>query len=85
MSYDLTLGRQARKEIKALDTATINRIEERFKQLSRDPFDPRISKPIRMKPGRRTSRVGDWRIIYQVNESEMTIEIVSIWPRDKAY
>lgn len=85
MSYDLAFGRQAQKEIKTLDAATVKRMEDRFRQLSHNPFDPRISKPIKIKPGRRTSRVGDWRIIYQVNESEMIIEIISIWPRGKAY
>jgi hypothetical protein len=49
MSYDLTFGRQAKKEIKALDTATVKRIEERFRQLSNNPFDPRISKPNKVK------------------------------------
>jgi len=85
MTYSLSFGRQAKKEIKTLDTLTIKRIEDRFQQLSNNPFDPRISKAIKMSPGRRTSRVGDWRIIYQVNNSEMTIEVVSIWPRGKAY
>jgi len=85
MSYDLTLGRQAGKEIKSLDNSTVKRIADRFRQLSFNPFDPRISNPIKMKPGYRTSRVGDWRIIYQVNESAMTVEIISIWPRGKAY
>jgi mRNA interferase RelE/StbE len=85
MSYALALGRQPKKEIKTLDSSIIKRIEERFQQLSTNPFDPRISKAIKMSPGRRTSRVGDWRIIYEVNESERVIEIVSIWPRAKAY
>jgi len=85
MSYGLSLGRQARKEIKALDAATIKRLENRFRELSFNPFDTRISKSIRMKSGHRTSRVGDWRIIYQINDSEMLIEVVSILPRGKAY
>jgi mRNA interferase RelE/StbE len=85
MSYGLNVGRQAKKEIKTLDTATVKRIEDRFKQLSINPFDPRLSKPIKMKPGHRTSRVGDWRIIYRVNEQDMFIEVISIWPRGKAY
>jgi mRNA interferase RelE/StbE len=85
MSYDLFLGRQAKKEIKALDITTVKRLEDRFKQLSCNPFDPRTSKPIKMKPGHRTSRVGDWRIIYQVDESKETIEVIFIWPRGKAY
>jgi mRNA interferase RelE/StbE len=85
MSYGLIFGRQAKKEIKTLDTSTIKRIEVRLQQLSNNPFDPRISKAIKMSPGRRTSRVGDWRIIYQMNETERLIEVVSLWPRGKAY
>ena len=85
MSYGLSISRQAKKEIKNLDTPTIKRIEDRFRQLADNPFDPRISKPIKMSPGRRTSRVGDWRIIYEVNESDTIVEVVSIWHRGKAY
>ena len=85
MSYALTLGHQAKKEIRTLDITTIKRIEDRFQQLSDNPFDPRISKAIKMSPGRRTSRVGDWRLIFEINESERVIEIVSIRPRGKAY
>ena len=85
MSYGLIFGRQAKKEIKTLDTSIIKRIEVRLQELSNNPFDPRISKAIKMSPGRRTSRVGDWRIIYQMNETERLIEVVSLWPRGKAY
>jgi mRNA interferase RelE/StbE len=85
MSYDLIVGRQAKKEVKTLDLPTVRRIEVRFKELSNNPFDARISKAIKMMPGRRTSRVGDWRIIYEVRESEKIIEVISIWPRGKAY
>ena len=85
MSYELSIGHQAKKEIKNLDTSIIKRIEVRLQQLSDNPFDPRISKVIKMSPGRRTSRVGDWRIIYEVNESERLIEIISISARGEAY
>jgi len=36
-------------------------------------------------PGNRYTRVGDWRIIYQVNETEGVIDIVAIRPRSAAY
>ena len=85
MSYELSIGHQAKKEIKNLGTSTIKRIGVRFQQLSDNPFDPRISKAIKMSPGRRTSRVGDWRIIYEVNESERVIEIASVSPWGEAY
>jgi mRNA-degrading endonuclease RelE of RelBE toxin-antitoxin system len=36
-------------------------------------------------PESRYSRVGDWRIIYQVEEEEQTINITAIRPRSRAY
>lgn len=84
MSYEISIGHQAKKDIKILDTSTLRRVEVRLLQLSNDPFDPRISKIIKMSQGRRTSRVGDWRIIYEVNESARVIVIVSVRARREA-
>jgi mRNA-degrading endonuclease RelE of RelBE toxin-antitoxin system len=36
-------------------------------------------------PASRYSRVGDWRIIYQVEEEEQVINIAAIRPRSGAY
>jgi len=33
----------------------------------------------------RYSRVGDWRIIFRVNEADGILDIVAIRPRGKAY
>jgi len=33
----------------------------------------------------RYSRVGDWRIIFRVNEADAILDIVAIKPRGKAY
>jgi mRNA-degrading endonuclease RelE of RelBE toxin-antitoxin system len=33
----------------------------------------------------RYSRVGDWRIIFRVNEAKGTLDIVGIRPRGRAY
>jgi mRNA-degrading endonuclease RelE of RelBE toxin-antitoxin system len=36
-------------------------------------------------PGARYARVGDWRIIFRVNEAEGILDIVAIRPRSRAY
>jgi mRNA-degrading endonuclease RelE of RelBE toxin-antitoxin system len=38
-----------------------------------------------MGEGKFSSRVGDWRIIYQINQAEKIIFIESIQSRQKAY
>ena len=85
MSFRLRLGRQAKREMKTLDISLIKRLEKRFQELANDPFDPRISKVIKRSAGNRSSRVGHWRIIFKVDELKEAIEILSIWPRGKAY
>ncbi len=79
------LAPQAKKTLKLLDKATIKRIEQRFVELSLAPCDFRLSKPLEMGEGEWTSRVGNWRIIYIVNEAKNTIHVFSIEPRGKAY
>jgi mRNA interferase RelE/StbE len=85
MSYRLKLSHQAKKALKLLDKTIIKRIEKRVLELSLVPLDPRISKPLEMGEGELTSRVGRWRILYSVNETEKTIYVFSIEPREKAY
>lgn len=85
MSYRLELSHQAKKTLKLLDKATIKRLEQRFIELSLSPLDSRHCQPLEMGEGEWKTRVGNWRIIYVVNEVENTIYIFSIEPRSKAY
>lgn len=85
MSYRVQLSLPAKKQLDRLDQATGRRLNERLKELTFDPFSTRISKAVKMEPGQRTSRVGDWRIIYRVNENDNEIKIIAFLPRGKAY
>lgn len=68
-----------------LDQATFQRIERRLDELEANPYDPRISKPLKGLEGMRSSRVGDWRVLYTVEDTVKTIYIVAIRPRGEAY
>ena len=85
MSYQTQFSRQAAKRLEGLDRPTRQRVEHRLNELEENPFDPRISKLLKGLEGIRSSRMGDWRVLYTVNPSIQTIYIVAIRPRGEAY
>ena len=59
VEYDMP----ATKRLDRLDPVTARPVGcGRLKELAFDPYATRISKAVKMEPGQRTSRVGDWRI-----------------------
>jgi mRNA interferase RelE/StbE len=85
VSFRVDFSHQAAKDFKRLDQTTALRINSRIEELATDPFSPRLSRQMETMPENRYSRVGDWRIIYQVNVGEGVMNIVTIRPRSSAY
>jgi mRNA-degrading endonuclease RelE of RelBE toxin-antitoxin system len=85
MNYALRIDKQAAKTLKSLDQPTIKRLLTRLSELTKNPCDHRISSPLEMEPSVRKSRVGNWRIFFEVNDVARTIAIVAIKPRNRAY
>lgn len=85
MSYTLRHAKPFLKSLKSLDQVTIRRIHQRLQELAKNPFDPRISGQVEMEQGEHKSRVGNWRIFYEVDEVNRTIEVFAVRPRQKAY
>lgn len=85
MSYQTQYSHRAAKLLEGLDRATRQRVERRLDELEEKPYDPRVSKPLKGLAGMRSSRVGDWRILYTIQENIKTILVVAIRPRGKAY
>jgi len=85
MIYQVRISPEAQKTIKKLDKTLSGRIVKRLEELAQGPFNPPISRQMETMPESRYSRVGDWRIIYQVEEEKQTINISAIRPRSRAY
>jgi mRNA interferase RelE/StbE len=85
VSFRVQLSLPAKKQLDRLDQVTVKRLDDRLKELACEPYSTRISKAVKMEPGQRTSRVGDWRIIYRVNEINQEILVIAFRPRGKAY
>jgi mRNA interferase RelE/StbE len=85
VKYIVELTSEAERGLDRLDRTAERRIRERLKELAIDPYAPRLSKPLKMFPGTRTARVGDWRILYEIGELERLIKVTAVRPRREAY
>jgi mRNA interferase RelE/StbE len=85
VKYIVELTSEAERDLDRLDRTSERRIRERLKELAYDPYSPRLSKPLKMFPGTRAARVGDWRILYEIAEPERLIEVTAVRPRREAY
>ena len=76
---------QAAKSLLKMPRNTAQRIREKLELLAADPFAPlpNVTK-LQGRPGYRL-RVGDWRIIYEINEDSVVIVVLKIAPRGEVY
>ena len=84
MTYDLRTSSKANAYLRRLDPDTQRRIKERLRQIGNDPYGVH-SKPIVNAGGRRASRVGDYRIIFRVDDEERVVGVSAIGPRGRVY
>jgi mRNA interferase RelE/StbE len=82
--YALQLARSARKELEALPDAMLARIARQLDQLSAQPR-PSGCKKLRGAADLWRLRVGDFRIIYRIDNTARLIEVVAIRDRKDAY
>jgi mRNA interferase RelE/StbE len=85
MSYQVIVGHEAEKTIVKLDSTTARRIRDQIRKIAANPFDPRISNQLKMTPEKRYSRVGDWRLVYEVNETQKVIDVSAVQHRSRVY
>ncbi len=85
MKYEIRLSHRAQRDLDRLDKPTQKRVIRRLEQLAEDPFDPRLSSPLAGHEGLRKSRVGAWRIIFQVPEDGRIVFVLMIERRGQVY
>lgn len=83
MPYTVKLKRSAEKELENLPAGIHDKIIKILLSLKENPF-PRHSKKLHGREGWRL-RVGDYRILYIIHESEKNIEVVSVAHRKEVY
>jgi mRNA interferase RelE/StbE len=82
--YRIELLKTAQKEFRKLPKEVQRRIATRIDSLQIDPYPP-DSKKLKNGNGRFRVRVGDYRIIYRMEDDEMIILVIKVGHRRDIY
>lgn len=82
--YKITFSKNADKILRRMPRNIATNIAKKIKELAGNPHDMRNVKKLTNHPGYRL-RVGDWRIVYTVNDNELLIHVIRVKTRGEAY
>ena len=83
-AYEIRITRAAAKQIDAIGAKTDRtRILSRIRGLAKNPRPPGVQKL--SDDGRYRVRLGSYRILYTINDDVLTIVVVKVAHRSKAY
>jgi mRNA interferase RelE/StbE len=83
--YRILFAKQADKSLRKMPRHTARLIREKLDQLAEDPFaqNPNVTR-LQGRPGYRL-RVGDSRVIYEIEDDRLIILVLRIAPRGGVY
>jgi len=83
--YQIFFTRQANRALQKMSRNKARLIREKLDQLAQDPYarNPNLTK-LQGRSGYRL-RVGDWRVIYEVEDDRLVILVLKIAPRGEVY
>ena len=83
--YRILFTKQADRALRKMSRSTARLIREKLDQLAADPYarHPTVTR-LQGRPGFRL-RVGDWRVIYELEDDRLVIVVLRIAPRGEAY
>jgi mRNA interferase RelE/StbE len=82
--YTLYIRRSAERDLRRLPRAIFERVNERILSLRDEPRPHSVRKLVRGVEGWRV-RVGDYRILYQIDDDARTVIVVRVKHRREAY
>jgi mRNA interferase RelE/StbE len=85
VSYRLEFTRTALKGLSQLHPQANARLKEPILLLADDPKPPGSLQLAGQPPGSRRLRVGDYRVLYQVDEEARVVVILKVGPRGTIY
>lgn len=83
--YTIELSRSAANHFKALDKTMQGRVVEKLKALCADPFNLNTSKKLINRGGQRSARVGNLRILFDVDTTLLKLKVSTILNRGQVY
>lgn len=85
MSYSVLLESRAEHDLQALSTEALKRVDRKLQMLANNPRPRGVRKLQGREGGGYRVRVGDYRILYQIDEASKAVRIYRIKHRREAY
>jgi mRNA interferase RelE/StbE len=82
--YSIEYTKPAIKTMAAMPRNVRELVKSKIETLARDPFGAANVKQLVGEPGYRL-RVGDWRVIYDVDSGRLVVRVLKIGPRGGVY
>jgi mRNA interferase RelE/StbE len=82
--YKIFFSKNADKTLRRMPQNLALKIAKKIRELSNDPHGMRNVKKLTNHPGYRL-RVGDWRIVYTVNDDALIIHVINVKTRGEIY
>lgn len=82
--HSIEYSREATKALAKMPRNVRELVRAKIEGLARDPFGAANVKQLVGQPGYRL-RVGDWRVIYDVDAGRVLVRVLRIAPRGGAY
>ncbi|HEU4595353.1 MAG TPA: type II toxin-antitoxin system RelE/ParE family toxin [Pyrinomonadaceae bacterium] len=84
-NYAITFARSAQRELESLAAHVVKRIFPKIELLARQPRPPGCRKLVVGEEDLWRVRVGDYRIIYSIDDVREVVDIIAVRHRSKAY
>ena len=83
--YEVVFTKQALRSLRRIPRNIAMLIREKLEQLAADPYAPNnnVTRLVG-HPGYRL-RVGDWRVIYELQDGQLILLVIKIGPRGEVY
>ena len=83
-SYKILIRRSAEKELRRIGPEKISQLAEKIKALSENPR-PSAAKMLQGEDRHWRLRVGDYRVVYGINDTDLSMMIIKIGHRREVY
>jgi mRNA interferase RelE/StbE len=82
--YKISFSKDADKVLRRIPRNTALTIGKKIMELASNPHGMRNVKKLTNHPGYRL-RVGDWRVVYTVNDNELIVHVINVKTRGEVY
>jgi len=83
--YEIRLSHRALKYYNRVNSPTAGRLNQCFRALERNPFGGGDIKPLKGMQGVYRFRLGNLRVVYEVDIPQRIVKVNAIFPRGEAY